>query len=211
MTVYLLKSFFCSLMGMNPRLFVLIVFTLSSCGLLGISTGPPDPVVTNSFLRSQILASYETPLAAYQDSLLQKIDAAKLAIPSDLAQTTLVIEMYDYPTYINTFNIKYHRPDSAKLKKQFLRYREGIAKHKIPKKSKYKTIYVETKDIATLDKVQYRYMLKETVRTDIDLENVVVKESGFIYSFVATSIYYLYDRQTGAVFREIKDLKVLEK
>ncbi|TXH23719.1 MAG: hypothetical protein E6Q96_11285 [Cyclobacteriaceae bacterium] len=197
---------------MNPRLLVLIVLTLSSCGLLGISMGPPDPVVTDPLLRAQVLDSYETPLSKYQDSLLVKIDAAKQVIPTDLAQTTLIIETHsEYQLYVRTFSVKYHRPDSARLKKEFLRYSKGIAKRKFLRNPKYKTVYADAKAIAALDPAQYRYALKATVRTNIDLESVTVHESGFVAPMTATSVYYLYDRQTGAVFREIKDLKVLEK
>ena len=186
-------------------------FALSACGILGITTDN-DPAITDPAVREEMLTNYEnTPLAKHQDSLLAKIDAATVTIPPDLSGTILLIETYDYEAYVNTLNIKYHRPDSAKLKKRFLRYSKNIAKKKLLKNQRYRTVYAARKTYATFDPAAYRYVLRETIRIDADRDHLTVHESGFVAPFVATAIYYLYDRQTGAVFREIKDLDVLEK
>lgn len=197
---------------MNPKkLFLFPTLLLSSCGLLGIAT-TNDPNVSDPAKRDAMLTQMEnTPLAKCQDSLLAKIDAATVSVPAELAGTTLIIEIYDYPTYAKTYSLKYHWPDSAKLKKNFLKYSKSKETKRLLENPKHQTVYAHHQNFDKLDPAVYRFVLKQTVRMNADRDTLKISEAGFVSPFVATAIYYLYDRQTGAVFREIEDLQVLEK
>lgn len=188
---------------------LLAAFALSACGILGITTDN-DTVVTDPEFREQLISKFEnTPEAKSNDSLIAKIDLASTAIPSDVAQITLVIETYDFAAYSRTFYNKFRVIDSAMLKRWFAKYDKK--KLKTLKNPLCKTVYADRKTYETYDPVVFRYVLKRTTRHDYERDQLVVTNAGRVYPYVIREIFYLYDRQTGAVFREIKGLKILEK
>jgi hypothetical protein len=195
---------------MNPRILFALALLFSSCGLLGI-TSSDNHYITDPDQREEVLSKLEnTPQAKYQDSLIARIQAATVTIPPDLVATTLIILTYDtYMDYLHAHHNKLNPNDTVWLKKSYSRYEKN--KTKFFKNPKYKVVYADQKTYETFDPITYRYVLKQTVRYDYDRETMSMSSDGTGVGYVMTVVNYLYDRQTGAVFREIEDYKAFEK
>lgn len=181
---------------------------LTSCGILGIYKDDtnPDPVYQQEKLRE----ISTRPAAVKHDSLIRKIDEATITIPADLAQTTLIIETYKYGDFLELYENKFVVPkDSKRSRKDFARYEK--IKRSLIKDPKFDMIYMDKGDYETLDLKKYKYVLKTTNRVAYDPDHLVITNDGFVYPLVSTLIYYIYNRQTHEVLRDVKDLSSFSK
>jgi hypothetical protein len=194
---------------MTIRILSLALLTLtSSCGILGVYK--EDVNRDPDFQAKAIAELNDKKIAKEMDSLIRKIDSARVAIPTDLNETTLIIETYEYSDFLKVSENKFHTP---KDDKQNRRYYEKYKKDKnsLINKPKYKIVYLDKSKYDTLDVNDYRYVLKTSNRINYDPNHITVANDGFIYPFISTRLYFIYDRKTQDVYKEIVDLSVLSK
>jgi hypothetical protein len=103
----------------------------------------------------------------------------------------------------------YTHQDNKQMRRWYRNYSKK--KHALIKKPKYKVIYANKDQFEALDVKDYRYILKMTSRLQYDTANFVVHYDGNVHAFLMTRVNYIYDRQTHAVYNEIKDFTALEK
>jgi hypothetical protein len=188
-------------------LFIILVLINVSCGILGVYS---DNANRDPEYQAKLYADLNnSPIAKQMDSLIKQIDAAESSIPSDLNETILVVEIYDnYSDFLKIWEHKFRTPkDTEKERRNFKKYQKR--KTSLIKDPKYKTVYLDKKDYEAKDIEKYRYVLKTTVRLDYDPKNITVDNNGFVYPYIGTLIYYIHDRKTSAVFKEIGDINVL--
>jgi hypothetical protein len=188
-------------------LFLIIGLTYTSCGILGVYS---DNVNRDPDHQAKLYADINnSPIAKHMDSLISQIDSAESSIPSDLNESILVVETFDnYSDFLRRWEHKFRTPQDTKAEKsKFKKYQKK--KTSLLKDPKVETVYLGKKDYKTKDIKRYRYILKTTVRLDYDPRNLTIDNNGFVYPYVGTLIYYIYDRKTNKVFNEIGDIKVL--
>lgn len=188
---------------------VLVIVSLNySCGLLGIYN---DSVNYDPDYQAQKLNEITTRQEAIKlDSLIARIDSASSTIPNDMDKTILIIETYKYADFLKNYESRFHTPkDDKDMRGRFRRYEKK--KQSLIKNPKYEIIYIDKGEYDTLDIEQYKYVLRTSNRTEYDPNTLVITNSGHIYPFVSRLIYYIYNRQDGEVYKEIKDLSILSK
>jgi hypothetical protein len=188
--------------------FLFVVGLNTSCGIFGIHK---DNVNPNPDYQTEKLKEIGTrPAAIKHDSLIRQINSASTAIPSDIGESTLIIETYSYHDYLKIYENKYHIPkDNKQERRYFKRYEKK--KKSLIKDPKYKIVYLDKEEYSNLDVNNYKYVLRTSNRIDYDPNQIFITNDGFVYPFISTLIYYIQDRQTDKVFREIKDLSILSK
>lgn len=194
---------------MNIKIILVLLLTIiSSCGTLGIHK---DDINRDPDFQAKAIAELNnTRIAKEMDSLIVKIDAASLMIPEDLNHTTLIVETYEYNDFLKTRENKFHTPkDDSRYLREYEKYKRN--KTSLVKNPKYKIAYVDKGKFETFDTNDYRYVLKTSNRIDYDPDHLTVTNEGFVYPFVTKIMYYIYDRKTHRVFKEIVDLSVLNK
>jgi hypothetical protein len=138
------------------------------------------------------------------------IDSAPFMIPNDLDETSLIVETYEYKDFLKVPDNKLRSAkDNKQNRRRFKRYTRD--KFSLIKKPRYKIVYVDKEHYDSLNVREYRYVLKTTNRIDYDPNNIIVANDGFVYPFISTRLYYVYDRETHAVYKEINDLSVLSR
>lgn len=191
-------------------LFLTLLISINySCGILGLYQ---DNINRDPAYQAKMFAEINSqPLALYMDSLIREIDAASLVIPNDLQETTLIVETYnEYSDYLKSLNSKYSiHTDTKKIRRYFKKYQKK--KNELIKDPKFNVIYLDKSEYDKKDIKEFKYVLKSTIRLDYDPNNLTIDNNGFIAPFVGTQIYYIWDRNTNAVFREIKDLTILSE
>ncbi|WKZ58823.1 MAG: hypothetical protein QY309_13200 [Cyclobacteriaceae bacterium] len=190
-------------------LFIIIGLTNSSCGILGVYS---DNANRDPDHQAKLYADINnSPIAKQMDSLIRQIDSAESSIPSNLNECVLVVETFDnYSDFLNRWKHKFRTPQDTKAeKREFKKYQKK--KTSLLKDPKFETVYLDKKDYQTKDIEKYRYILKTTVRLNYDPKSITIDNNGFVYPYVGTLIYYIHDRKTDRVFKEIDDIKVLTK
>jgi hypothetical protein len=196
---------------MTIRLIAILFLTInSSCGLLGIGKSSEYINPDRDFQAAAVAEVLNRPIGKTIDSLIQKIDAAPLMIPNDLHETSLIIETYDYNGFLKVMENKLHTPkDDKENRRHFKRYTKN--KYSLIKNPKHKIIYADKVKYDPLNTKDYKYVLKRTTRTHYDPSHLVVTNDGFVYPFSMTVLFYIYDRETHVVYKEITDLSILSK
>ena len=195
---------------MMRAVFILMSFALSSCGLLGLYKD--DTNYDPDFQRNAIAEINNRPIAREQDSLLAIILSASIVIPTNIDQTILIFETYKYEDFLRIQANKFNLPqDTKRRRKYFGKYQKDKTLGRLIKNPKYDVVYIDKGEYENLDKDKYRYVLRTTNRLYYDPKNLIVRNDGHVYSWFQTVVYYIYDRQTGELFGEIKDLEQLSE
>ena len=183
---------------------------MTSCGILGIYSDQ-EPYITDTDIKAKILNKIDNSLIAIQkDSLLNKIDSAKTTIPNDLSQTTLIIETYNYQDFLRILENKFNTPkDSKAQRKRFDKYNKR--KTRLIKHPKFNIIYADKGQYENIDTKTAKYILKSTNRLHYTPSQLLVRKDSTVVPWLATIMFYIYDRENHTVFNEIKDLSLLEK
>lgn len=180
----------------------------TSCGSIQSSSGDSD--FDLEFQKSRLRELNAKIETKQKDSLIRRIESAPTLFPSDLTETTLIVETYDYKDFLNLRTNKFFRcKDSKKQRKYFARYDKR--KKLLLKKYKHKVVYANNPDYVNLDRSEFRYVLKTTMKLHDNDEEVVFYRDGTAAGWLATRIYYIYDRTTGQVFGEIDEIETLAK
>jgi hypothetical protein len=194
------------------RIFFLAIFilNLSACGIKGVSNNH-DLYVTDPDVKVQLINWMDNkPIAKELDSLLNKIDSAKEVIPNDLSHTTLIVQTFSYEDYLTIFKHKYNTPKDSKYnRKVFEKYSKN--KESFFREPKFKILYANKDQFDSIDINSAKYILKLTNRLDYSPDKLQVKKDSSAIPWVATAVYYIFDRETHKVFREIKDWSLLDK
>ena len=188
-------------------LFIIIGLTNSSCGILGVYS---DNANRDPEHQAKLYADINnSPIAKQMDSLIRQIDSAESSIPSDIYETVLVVETFDnYSDFLKRWEHKFRTPKDTKAeRRKFKKYQKK--KTLLLTDPKYETVYLDEKDYQGKDIEKYRYILKSTVRLNYDPKSITIDNNGFVYPYVGTLIYYIYDRKTSKVFNEMNDIRVL--
>ncbi|MBS1553822.1 MAG: hypothetical protein JSU09_02755 [Bacteroidetes bacterium] len=189
-------------------LFTLLVATASSCGILGVYQNDVD---LDPEAQARLIAEFENkPIAKKMDSLINRIDASPTSIPNDINETTLVIETYQYHDFLRLWENKFYTPkDDKKQKRLFIKYERK--KNTLVKNPKYKIVYLDKGSYDSLDISKFRYVLKTTNRLQYEPSKITVSNDGFVSPIFALQIFFIYDRKTGEVYKEIVNLSALSK
>jgi hypothetical protein len=191
--------------------FTLFLTINFSCGILGIHSSDSSDVNPDPDFKANLMAEINNkPIAKKMDSLIQKIDSAPLRIPDDLAQTTLIIETYKYHDYLKTQENKFHTiEDNKKQRKRFKKYDRN--KTLLLSDPICKIIYVDKGEYDNYDLNEFKYVLKTSNRLEYDLDKLIVTNDKHVYPWVILYLYYIENRATRQVFKEITDLSILTK
>jgi hypothetical protein len=190
----------------SKNLITLLLVFNSSCGLLGIYSA--DTNYDPEFQANALAEINRSEIALKMDSLVRKLDSATLTIPEDLNSTTLVVETYQYEDFLKIMQHKFSSlADTKRHRRMFEKYSKF--KNDIIEKPKYKIIYATKAEYVRLDLINYRYVLISSNRLYYNPDNVYVNNAGSVYPWSAKAIYYIYDRQTGTIYKDMEDLSVL--
>jgi hypothetical protein len=162
-------------------------------------------------IKPEKLRELSTRAAAIKlDSLIKQIDSATTSIPDDIGETTLIIETYKYDDFKKLLEDKYNIPKDSKYEKgRFKRYQKK--KQSLIKNPKYKIVYINKGEYDNLDIKNFKYGLRTSNRIEYDPNHLVITNDGFVYPYVSTLIYYVYNRENNRVFKDIKDLSIFSK
>ena len=174
------------------------------CGILN----PQRPIYDPEFSKQKLAEINSRPENIKRDSLLHVIDIAPLAFPTDLTQQILICELLDYEAYLNLGKNKLDTTlrDTKRMRRYFEKYSKE--QNSLLKGYKYKKAYLNRQQYDSLNKDEYRYVLKTMTRLRIKDEDIKITLDGHA-AWVATIMYYIYDRKLNVVYKEIGDLSTL--
>ena len=201
-----------SLKKMRRTYLVLFIGIMTSCGILGIYTDD-NPYITDEDVKAEILKKLDNePIARKMDSLLAKIDSAKTTIPTDLSQTTLIIETYSCDDFLRVNENKFNsikNVDTEARRKRCEKYNKH--KTQLIKDPKFKIIYADKDQYKNIDIKTAKYILKTTNRLQYTPSQLEVTRDSTVVPWLTTIMYYIYDRENHSVYKEIKDWSLLDK
>jgi hypothetical protein len=189
---------------------LLVSLVLASCGILGLYK---DEISYDPAFRAKVIKEInDNAIGKQMDSLIARIDAAPSVFPADMENRTLIFETFNYEGFLQVQSHKLHtHVDTKRRRKSFSQYEMARKSGTLIQDPRIKIVYIDKGEYENLDKEEYRYVLKTTNRLLYDENELVVQNDGTVYPWVSNVLYYIYDRQTDAVFAEIKDLKQLGK
>jgi glycyl-tRNA synthetase (class II) len=193
---------------MRISIFLVLVIA-TSCGLVQGYFGNPESNYDREFHESRLREINAKKETKQRDSLTRLIETASTQFPSDLTEMTLIVETYNYKDYLDIQSNKFHTvEDSKRERKYYAQYDKD--KKLLLKNYKHKVIYADQSDYDSLDRNEFRYVLKTTTKVTKDEEVLIYKDGG-TSGWASTILYYIYDRQTGRVFGEIDKMERVAK
>ncbi len=194
---------------MRISIFLVLVIATSSCGIVqgfGKPEANYDPEFHENRLR-EINAKKETK---QRDSLIRQIESASAQFPLDLTKTTLIVETYNYKDFLDIHSNKFYTSeDSVREGKYFARYDKK--KKLLLKNYKHKVVYASHSEYDSLGRHEFRYVLRTITKLISEDEEVLIYKDGSAGAWATTILYYIYDRTTGQVFRDVGEIETLTK
>lgn len=150
------------------------------------------------FHNSIPIAINDTKEMRQRDSLVNVITTTTFEKPSDLKSATLIIELYTYHEFINSYSTKFYKElPSLYRRLHYPRYKKWAHKHLFNQYTG-KKILKKSKKYSQLNSDTHRYVIKTTIRTILEVDST---NNAILNSIV----YYLFDRKSNKVLGEIKD------